>query len=41
MKLDVSEDDRSYHADAHFEGGVLTLTLPKTPNGSAKRISIS
>lgn len=28
-------------ADAHYEGGVLTLTLPKTGNGSSRRITVS
>lgn len=31
----------SAKADAHYEGGVLTLTLPKTGNGSGRRIMVS
>lgn len=31
----------SSKADAHYEGGVLTLTLPKKPNGSHRRIAVS
>lgn len=30
----------SARADAHYEGGVLTLTLPKKPNGSSQRIAV-
>ena len=31
----------SAKADAHYEGGVLTLTLPKSGNGASRRISVS
>jgi HSP20 family protein len=31
----------STKADAHYEGGVLTLTLPKTGNASSRRIMVS
>lgn len=31
----------SSKADAHYEGGVLTLTLPKSGNESSRRITVS
>jgi HSP20 family protein len=31
----------SAKADAHYEGGVLMLTLPKKQNGSSRKISVS
>ena len=31
----------SNKADAHYEHGVLTLTLPKRSNGSSRRITVS
>jgi HSP20 family protein len=31
----------SAKADAHYENGVLTLTLPKAHNGRAQKISVS
>jgi HSP20 family protein len=31
----------SMHADAHYEGGVLKLTLPKKSNGGSRRIEIA
>lgn len=37
----LPQEVESDQADAHYEAGVLTLTLPKKANGSAKRISIS
>ncbi|MCP1375276.1 Hsp20/alpha crystallin family protein [Dyella lutea] len=30
----------SSKAEARYEGGVLTLTLPKKPNGSSQRIAV-
>ncbi len=37
LPTDVDSDK----ADAHYEGGVLTLTLPKKANGSSHRITVS
>ena len=37
MASEINEDD----ASAHFENGVLTLTLPKKVAPSAKRVAIS
>jgi HSP20 family protein len=39
FSLPTEVDDNK--ADAHYEGGVLTLTLPKKPNGSHRRITVS
>lgn len=37
----LPNDLDSSKADAHYDGGVLTLTLPKKANGSARRITVS
>lgn len=31
----------SAKADAHYEGGVLTLTLPRSGNGASRKITVS
>jgi HSP20 family protein len=31
----------STKANAHYENGVLTLTLPKKENGSAHKVTVS
>lgn len=37
----LPSDLDSSKADAHYEGGVLHLTLPKKPNGSTRKITVS
>lgn len=37
----LPNDLDSSKADAHYDGGVLTLTLPKKSNGSARKIAVS
>jgi HSP20 family protein len=37
----LPSDLDSAKADAHYEGGVLNLTLPKMPNGSSRKITVS
>lgn len=37
----LPNDLDSTKADAHYENGVLTLTLPKTRNGSSRKIAVS